>query len=100
MLCGIILILEDGNRSIHKGMVCMTGKMDAQDLILNLKAAGFDTVQLKKFLFIREEGTLFQQLEMLASQREHLLECVHCFEQKIDCLDYLEYLIQQENGSV
>lgn len=64
-----------------------------QDLIRNLKAAGFEEKLVEEYLRCRREGKTEEQLQLLAAKRERILAQVHREEKQIDCLDYLVYQI-------
>lgn len=69
-----------------------------QDLIRNLKAAGFEGVLIGEFLCYWKAGKTKEQLRLLSQKRTGLLDLVHLAEKQINCLDYLVYQI--ENGKV
>ena len=69
-----------------------------QDLILNLKAAGFDGALIQKFLGCWKAGKRGEQLRLLSRRREGLLDQVHREEKQIHCLDYLVYQIEKEEN--
>ncbi|HIX91121.1 MAG TPA: hypothetical protein H9845_09570 [Candidatus Agathobaculum pullicola] len=66
-----------------------------QDLILNLKAAGFDGTLLQEFLGCWKAGKIIEQLQLLSQKRAELLDQVHKEEKQINCLDYLVYQIEK-----
>ena len=74
----------------------MTHTITEQDLIINLKAAGFNGTMIQEFLACRKAGKTMEQLRLLAQKREHLLDRVHQKEKQIQCLDYLVYQIEKE----
>lgn len=74
----------------------MVPAITEQDLILNLKAAGFNKTLIQKFLDCRKAGKTMEQLRLLAQKREGLLDQVHREEKQIHCLDYLVYQIEKE----
>lgn len=69
--------------------------MTPQDLILNLKAAGFEKNMIERYLSCRESGRINEQLKLLAEKRASLLAHVHQKEKQIECLDYLVYQIER-----
>ena len=71
----------------------MNREMTAQDLILNLKAAGFAEDQMREYLTVWDGGEISEQLRLLAAKRKRLLDHIHQEERQIDCLDYLVYQI-------
>lgn len=74
-------------------MDIMESKMTIQDLILNLKAAGFEENMIEEYLSCWKAGETKGQLKLLSQKRESLLEHVHKKEKQIACLDYLVYQI-------
>ncbi len=85
-------------------MICSTGgetglmeeKLTAQDLMLNLKAAGFDRRAAEEYLACWRSGEIKKQLHLLAAKRDLLLHHVHLEEKQIACLDYLVYRVTKE----
>ena len=73
----------------------MVPAITEQDLIINLKAAGFDGTLIQEFLGCWKAGETTEQLRLLSQKREGLLDQVHQEEKKIHCLDYLVYQIEK-----
>lgn len=73
----------------------MVQTMTEQDLVLNLKAAGFDEALMEEFLCCWKEGKTMEELRLLSQKREALLDQVHREERQIHCLDYLTYQIEK-----
>ncbi len=73
----------------------MVQTITEQDLILNLKAAGFEGTLIQKFLDCWKAGETTEQLRLLSQKREGLLDQVHQEEKQIHCLDYLVYQIEK-----
>lgn len=71
----------------------MVQTMSEQDMILNLKAAGFDRTLLQTFLDCWKAENYIEQLELLSQKRAELLAQIHRKEKQINCLDYLVYQI-------
>ena len=71
----------------------MDSKMTVKDLILNLKAAGFEGDMIEKYLSCWKDGKIKEQLKLLSEKRASILDHVHREEKQIDCLDYLVYQI-------
>ena len=78
----------------------MEQKMTAQDLVLNLKAAGFDTEMMEKYLSCWKNRDVKGQLKLLSVKRVLLLEQVHREEKQIGSLDYLVYQIEKGQVTV
>ena len=70
--------------------------MDQQDLVLNLKAAGFEEEQTRAYLAAWTQENIPEQLRLLSVKRKSLLEQIHQEEKQIGCLDYLVYQIEKE----
>lgn len=62
----------------------------------NLEDAGCETQTIETFLKYRENETLQKQILFLKCQRCGVLEELHQFQKKIDCLDYLIYILKVE----
>lgn len=71
----------------------MEGKMNVQDLVLNLEAAGFEADGIEEYLACWRMGDIKEQLTLLSRQRAVILDRLHREEKQIDCLDYLVYQI-------
>ena len=71
----------------------MEGKMNVQDLVLNLEAAGFEADGIEEHLACWRMGDIKEQLTLLSRQRAVILDRLHREEKQIDCLDYLVYQI-------
>lgn len=69
-----------------------------EDLIQNLRDADCSEEVIQVFLKGLDEGKLPESLRMLAKHRGALLDVVHAEEKKIDCLDYLVYMLKKENA--
>ncbi len=73
----------------------MVQTIGEQELILNLKAAGFDGALIQQFLRCWKSGLKAEQLRILSQKRADLLHQVHQEEKQINCLDYLVYRIEK-----
>lgn len=69
--------------------------MTAEDLILNLKAAGFEAEKIRDYLTCWKAGKIKEQMKLLSAKRAILLKHVHQEEKQIGCLDYLVYQIEK-----
>ena len=76
----------------------MVQTITEQDLILNLKAAGFEGTLLQEFLGCWKAGKTAEQLRLLSRKRKGLLDQVHREEKQIHCLDYLVYQIERDKN--
>ena len=64
----------------------------------NLRDMGLDDESITKCLQMIESGQ-YQKLErFLKSYRQTLLDSVHGYEKRIDCLDYFTYILRKNGG--
>lgn len=76
------------------------GGMSVQDLVWNLRAAGFEPELIERYLTCWKAGKTAEQLHLLYAKRATLLEHVHQKEKQIDCLDYLVYQIGKSRATL
>lgn len=62
---------------MERAMATMQEKMNVQDLILNLEAAGFEKDQIEEYLARFKTGETKAQLALLSAQRAGILAHVH-----------------------
>jgi hypothetical protein len=62
----------------------------------NLLDAGCDAVDAEQILSELEQQNLKDCLRRLSRHRRSLLEQVHCWERRIECLDYLVYELEHK----
>lgn len=74
----------------------MKQPLTLQELLLNLKAAGFGNSAAEEYLACWRAGETKQQLTLLGKKRAALLRQIHRRERQIDCLDYLVYRIEHQ----
>ena len=60
-----------------------------------LADAGCDKEFIDRFQIIQRNGTLSELLVMLNSHRAKLLNNLHKYQKRIDCLDYLVYQLKK-----
>lgn len=65
-------------------------------LLRNLKDAGCDTAMAEQFLAYEREKKDQAQRRLLLRQRDSLLRAVHENQERIDCLDFLLYSVEQQ----
>ena len=65
-------------------------------LLRNLKDAGCDTAMTEQFLAYEREKKTQAQRRLLLRQRDSLLRAVHENQERIDCLDFLLYSVEQQ----
>lgn len=66
-------------------------------ILQNLKDAGCDNQFIEIFFQLKGENNKKRLLVLLERHKTVLLDSLHNFQKKIDCLDYLVYQINQEN---
>lgn len=71
--------------------------MTEENLIQNLKDAGFDKTSIQLFNRFRKEKKQNEQLEILYGKRNELLDHIHLDEQKINNIDYLIFQMKKEH---
>ena len=74
----------------------MEGYRTQEDIVQNLRDAGCDEDIISKFLECVEKGKKPESLRLLKRQRSELLDAVHKEQRKIDCLDYLVYMMHRQ----
>lgn len=74
--------------------------MTVGDLVLNLKAAGFDKKLIENYLSCWQKGSVKDQLEILSAKRDDILDSIHKEEKQICYLDYLVYCIEKEKNEM
>ena len=65
-------------------------------IIQNLKDAGCEDIIINNFLSNFENGKLKDGLQLLQKHRGTLLNILHLEQKKIDCLDYLIFILQKQ----
>ena len=74
----------------------MKDELEDQALRDNLRDAGCGGKMVEKFLALEAEGEREAQLRLLFAHRKLLLKRLHREEQRIDCLDYLVYNLENQ----
>ena len=64
-------------------------------LLRNLKDAGCNAEMIVRFFELQSTGNRHEQLKLLFSHREDLLQKLHKSQNRLDCLDYLIYDIKK-----
>lgn len=79
-------------------MIFLTNSMKQDGaLIENLEDSGCSKKFINSYLSLKEsEKTEEQMLNLLSKHREKLLQSIHEFQIKIDCLDYLIHKVKNE----
>lgn len=73
----------------------MTEDAKRGELVQNLRDAGCDEDQIRRFLLLLDNDRCREALQLLGKHRQALLDRCHAEEHKIDCLDYLTYQMEQ-----
>lgn len=71
--------------------------MTEENLIQNLKDAGFDKTSIQLFNRFWKEKKQNEQLEILYGKRNELLDHIHLDEQKINNIDFLIFQMKKEH---
>ena len=74
--------------------------MTQENLIQNLKDAGFDKTSIQLFNKFWKEKKQNEQLEILYGKRNELLDHIHLDEQKINNIDYLIFQMKKEHNII
>ena len=70
---------------------------DQQEAVIEaLEDSGCSEKQIEDFLQLKENGCLDGQLRLLSKQRRVLLDHMHLYQRRIDCLDYLIRKMRKE----
>lgn len=70
-----------------------------KDVIQNLKDAGCDEATIRTFLDDLKSGKLAKGAKLLEGYRRSLLDDLHADQKRIDCLDYLLFVLQSKIGN-
>lgn len=65
-------------------------------IIQNLKDAGCDQTTIQIFLDDLHSGKMSKGVRLLEKYRRTLLDVLHQSQAKIDCLDYLLFMLQKQ----
>ena len=65
-------------------------------ILCNLRDAGCAEATIQKFMALFHAGKMADGLKCLAAHRRFLLEDLHASQKRIDCLDYLVYVIKKQ----
>lgn len=68
-------------------------------LIQNLKDAGCDEDTIQAFMEDLQCGKRIKGTQLLERHRRHLLDALHQDQKRIDCLDYLLFMLRKEQDS-
>lgn len=63
----------------------------------NMQDAGFRTPVIAQFLDLEKKHCRGEQYRLLSCQKTVLLQKLHRIQYKIDCLDHLIFVMQQED---
>lgn len=67
-----------------------------QHIFCNLQDAGCDEDTIVKFFQLQKENKQQEQYRLLTNYRTTLLDAIHRQQRRIDCLDYLLYMMDKE----
>lgn len=69
---------------------------DKASVVQNLKDAGCNEKLIEEYLDYDEKSQHKQQICLLSRYRKKLLECIHVCQRKLDCLDYLIFMLKKK----
>lgn len=69
---------------------------DKESIVQNLKDAGCSEKLINEYLEYAQKMQYKQQLCLLSRYRKKLLECMHVCQRKLDCLDYLIFMLKKK----
>ncbi len=72
-------------------------KLNIDAITQNLRDAGCQENFIKSFLASLTHGTPAEQDRMLEQERRCILEKVHVEQKKLDCFDYLRYMLKRSS---
>lgn len=75
----------------------MNGYRSYDDIIQNLKDAGCKEDIIQSFMEKLQSGKQMQGIQLLQQHRCGLLNNLHKDQSRIDCLDYLLFMIKKQN---
>lgn len=61
-----------------------------------MKDAGCSDEMVEKFMLLQDEKDIAEKMKILSAYRKYLLDKLHKYEKRIDCLDYLIYQLQHQ----
>lgn len=67
-----------------------------EDIIENLKDAGFGHCQIQELLELYKQGQKEKVHKILEKHRKNVLDKVHKNEKQIDCIDYFIYQMERK----
>lgn len=68
-----------------------------EDIIQNLKDAGCDDGTIQAFLEHLQSGRQSKGAQLLQKHRRSLLNHLHSDQKRIDCLDYLIFILRKQS---
>lgn len=75
----------------------MNGYQCDEDIVQNLKDAGCDEATIQCFMDKLKSGKQNEGTQLLLKCRCGLLDNLHKEQKRIDCLDYLLFMIKKQN---
>lgn len=74
----------------------MVSKYNEDTIVQNLKDTGCDQDTITAFMDDLREEKLTDGLKLLSTHRRSLLDELHKAQKRIDCLDYLVYVLKKQ----
>lgn len=75
----------------------MVSKYNEDTIVQNLKDTGCDQDTITAFMDDLREENITDGLKLLSTHRRSLLDELHKAQKRIDCLDYLVYVLKNKN---
>lgn len=74
----------------------MVSKYNEDTIVQNLKDTGCDQDTITAFMDDLREENITDGLKLLSTHRRSLLDELHKAQKRIDCLDYLVYVLKKQ----
>lgn len=68
-----------------------------KDILQNLKDAGCDEATIQAFMDCLHSGKQVMGTNLLERHRRSLINNLHAWQKRIDCLDYLLFVMRKQN---
>lgn len=73
-------------------------KVKNKAIIENMRDAGCSEESIKEFLKQRASNNAVGQKRLLATERKKLLDDIHTFHKRLECLDYLIHKVDKQGA--
>ena len=69
---------------------------DNEPVLRNLSDAACPNETIERFMALRSEGRMAEQVKLLQAHRKILLDTIHDGQRSLDCLDYLLFTMKKD----